>query len=284
MKTKGEEIKMGKEISNPKIIITGDGFIPEEITKALKDEFEVFRINSTTEQDVCNFNLKMKGVDMVIHCSELRDAPDPHILQWNVMGTANILNWCDENKVSNFVYISTGDIYGNKTVFPSNETFKPDPLGMYATTKYMGELLVELWHKTKGIKTLMLRPFEVYGDNEIQSIVGKMKITPNEGTIEGSPDITKDFMHVKDLVRVVKMYAERKTFNNLTLNVGTKKETSFEEVAKMLGKEFSYKPNKSIPRRSMADIEHLDFTGLKPKVELEKWIGTTQTEKDTSTK
>ncbi len=180
-------------ISQPIILVTGaSGFLGKNIVKELIDpnspvnpkEIKVFDIKSFTgiqddrikviNCDIRNFkdvNDACKDVDVVIHSAAIIDwgvRPKSEVLSINVGGTENIIKACLENKVPNLVYTSSLDaVYTGKPLRNIDESleYPAKHQTSYCESKCLAEKLV-LEANDKNLKTCVLRPSDIYGEED----------------------------------------------------------------------------------------------------------------------
>lgn len=114
-----------------------------------------------------------KHIDIIIHGAS-KASPKEYLRQLietadvNVLGTKKLLEYCIKNKVSKFLLISSGEIYGDPAVVPTPETYNGnvDPIGprsAYQESKRFAETLCYLYHKVHGVNTVIARLFHTYG-------------------------------------------------------------------------------------------------------------------------
>ncbi len=134
-------------------------------------------------RDKDKVNEALQGVDIVIHSAAIVDwgtRTEKEILDINVGGTANVINGCKRNNVPHFIYTSSLDaIYGGKPLRNINESVPyPDRhITWYCASKYKAELLVKSAAKD-GLNTCILRPSDIYGENDpyhIDSLINMAK-------------------------------------------------------------------------------------------------------------
>lgn len=89
--------------------------------------------------------------------------PDAYI-QSNIVGFANILEGCRNQKVKHLIYASSSSVYGSNLDLPFSTNQNVDnPLSLYAATKKSNELMAYSYSHLYGIPTTGLRFFTVYG-------------------------------------------------------------------------------------------------------------------------
>lgn len=114
-------------------------------------------------------NQAMKGVDIVCHLAAMVGVVnciqhDADVNRVNVDGVKNVINSCIENQVSNVVFASSSEVYGEgfleKKLVESAELF---PKSVYGKTKLMGEKLFLEFSKKHNAKVSVLRYCNIFG-------------------------------------------------------------------------------------------------------------------------
>ena len=242
--------------------------------------------------DICDYSNiypLFKGVDCVFHlAAEARIQPaikNPiRSAQTNVVGTCNVLQAARENGVERVIYSSTSSAYGLSNTPPLTEDMPNDCLNPYSVTKTCGEQLCDMYTKLFGLKTLTLRYFNVYGERQplkgqYAPVVGIFLRQVESGepmTIVGDGLQRRDFTHVSDAVEanILAMNSEATGIWGQTFNIGTGKNYSVLELAKMIGLKYTHIPERlGEARVTLADTNKARLLlGWKPEVELEDWI------------
>jgi nucleoside-diphosphate-sugar epimerase len=127
----------------------------------------------------------------------------------NAGGTLNLLQLAHEFGVKKFVHASTGSVYGEPVIFPTDENHPLSPVSYYGVSKLAGERYVDVFHKLYGLDTTILRYFHVYGprqeSNEFGGVVSIFLRRITEGqnpVVFGDGQQVRSFTYVKDLVEV----------------------------------------------------------------------------------
>ncbi len=118
---------------------------------------------------------KLPHADVIIHAASQASpkyyGSDPvGTLSANTFGTANLLNHAVNCHASAFLYLSSGEVYGEVSAehIPTSERDYGymDPLNVrscYAESKRMGENMCVAWHQQFGVNAKIVRPFHTYG-------------------------------------------------------------------------------------------------------------------------
>ncbi len=150
-----------------KVLIFGaDGQLGKDLARSFSLENDVFT-SSQSEADVTNEGEVLEKVEkhtpsLVINCAAFTnvEANEKDIfksLQVNAVGAAHIARSASKFDIP-LIYISTDFIFdGTKEFF--KETDFPNPLNVYGTSKYTGELLT----KIANDKTYIIRTSSLFG-------------------------------------------------------------------------------------------------------------------------
>ncbi|KRD43100.1 hypothetical protein ASE38_02135 [Cellulomonas sp. Root930] len=102
------------------------------------------------------------------------------------------------------IYSSSSSIYGDAEKYPVSESDLPRPISPYGVTKLAGEHLCSLYASKRGIETVSLRYFTVFGagqrpDMAFTRLMVKM-LSGEEFFVNGDGSQIRDFTHVTDIV------------------------------------------------------------------------------------
>ena len=208
-----------------------------------------------------------KGVSYVFHLAGLADIvpsienPNKYFKS-NVIGTFNIIEAAKKSNIKKFIYAASASCYGIPDKFPTNENAKIKLLNPYAFTKWQAEELIMHWVKMYNFPAISLRLFNAYGprlntSTDYRAVFGiflDQKLANKPLTIIGNGEQTRDFVHVRDLVRAILKAASSQKKGEI-YNVGSGKEIKVNEIAKLIGGKKIYIPKRYVEtRRSLADI------------------------------
>lgn len=242
--------------------------------------------------DICDYENTRSlydNVDYVFHLaaeSRLQPAIENPInaVMKNAVGTCTVLQCSREAGVKKVIYSSTSSAYGlNK--FPNFETDPNDCLNPYSVSKVSGEELCKMYTNLYGLKTVIFRYFNVYGERsptigQYAPVIGIFLKQRNEGiplTIVGDGLQRRDFVHVKDVVTANITSAENdidSCYYGTVFNIGSGENTSILEIANYISKNYVFIPERSgEAKTTLANIDKAKTVlNWRPVVKLQEWI------------
>jgi nucleoside-diphosphate-sugar epimerase len=250
-----------------KVIVTGGaGFIGSHLCTALHglgadvyclDNFSAGKksnvahlISSKTftvvAKDVCDRDGEMEmlfsGADIIFNNAASKKNICLHNpakdLAVNSGGTLNLLELAVKHNVKKFVHASTGSVYGEPVVFPSDEAHQLRPVSYYGVSKLAGERYVDVFSHLYGLDTTILRYFHVYGprqeSNEFGGVVSIFLRRITEGkrpVVFGDGRQVRSFTWVGDLVRVNLLAAQEPQARGQVYNAASAIRVSINDLA-----------------------------------------------------
>lgn len=266
------------------------------IDNEYSDVHEQFYWNSKAQnykydiRDYENTRPLYDGVDYVFHiAAEARIHPaieNPiNAVSINSVGTCTVLQCAREAGVKRVMYSSTSSAYGLVNEIPNVETQPDDCLNPYSVSKVNGEKLCTMYTSLFGLKTVIFRYFNVYGERQplkgqYAPVIGIFLRQRNDGeslTIVGDGEQRRDFTHVSDVVNANILAATTDIDENLygtVFNVGSGKNYSVNEIAAMISNNtINIPPRIGESRITLANNQKLMTTfGWESKVNVENWI------------
>jgi len=139
------------------------------------------------------------------------------------------------------VFASSSAVYGN-SIIKNSEFRDTDPVSPYGLDKLVCEKQAELFGKLKGLKTIGLRLFNVYGNhaNSKSDYVGVIDrfirniLSGGDLKIYGDGKQTRDFIHIDDVVNIAYRISSSISEMSQVINVASGKSASILEVAEEL--------------------------------------------------
>ena len=197
-------------------------------------------------------------------------------------GTLSVLVAARDAKVGRVVYSASSSAYGEQKTMPQPETLQPKPVHPYGLQKLIGEEYSRVFYDIYGLQTVSLRYFNVYGpklnpDGAYALVIGiflKQKQQGNPLTITGDGEQTRDFTHVRDVVRANILAAKSdKVGHGEVINIGAGRNITINYLASLFGGEKRYIPPRPEAHDSLADITKAKTLLLwQPEVKLEDGI------------
>jgi len=242
--------------------------------------------------DICDYEKTKElydGVDYVFHlAAEARIQPaikNPLLaVKTNVLGTATVLQCSRESGVKKVIYSSSSSGYGHNET-PNNENQLDDCLNPYSVSKISGEKLCSMYTKLFGLKTVIFRYFNVYGERQplkgqYAPVVGIFLRQRSEGnplTIIGDGEQRRDFTHVSDVINANILAATVNVedyYYGQLYNVGPGKNYSINEIANVISdNQINIEPRMGEARETLANNNKIKSVfGWYPKVNLIDWI------------
>ena len=151
----------------------------------------------------------------------------------NVVGTVNALE-AARAAGAHLVFSSTGGAIYGEVDEPAREESPLLPVSAYGLAKHSAEVYVDGWNRVFGSGHVVLRFANVYGPRQSSALEGGVIAIFLERLAEGRPTaifgdgtITRDFVHVDDVVRALLQAADHR---GGVFNVGTGVETSIADL------------------------------------------------------
>jgi UDP-glucose 4-epimerase len=225
----------------------------------------------------------MREVDYVFHLAAMISVPESMenpvgCAEVNTIGTLIVLEEAARAGVKKLILSSSAAIYGNNPVLPKHEKMIPEPASPYAISKLDGEYYCRLFTATRGLPTVALRYFNVFGprQNPSSAYAAAVPIFIHRAlrnqpiTIHGDGSQTRDFISVRDVARANAFFAIESPRTGV-FNVARGRELSIRELAfhilLMTGSksEVIHGPERAGDiRHSTASLERLTAAGFTP--------------------
>ncbi|MGL5051210.1 MAG: GDP-L-fucose synthase family protein [Fusobacteriaceae bacterium] len=210
----------------------------------------------------------------------------------------NVISNAYKNSVKKLLFLGSSCIYPKECIQPMKEEYllngKLEPTNEgYSLAKISGLKLCEYYRKEYGVDFISVMPTNIYGINDNFSIESSHVIPAlirrfHEAKLKGEKELIiwgtgkakREFMHSEDLAEAL-IYLMLNYSENTHINVGTGKDIEILELAKIIKNIVGYegvitndlsKPD-GTPRK-LLDVNRLNRTGFKHKVELEEGIKT----------
>lgn len=282
-----------------KYIVTGGcGFIGSNLVKRLsRDGNEVAIIDNLSTGSLSNLNEKFPIFKSVSDIRKIRDPdgifhlgiPSSTPLYRNdrsLVGKAisefiEVMEYSRENKAK-VVYASSSSLYnGNKT--PYREDMPVFPTDFYTEARYCMERLARVYWDFYRVRSIGLRLFSVYGENEkskggFANLVSQIIWARESGKVfevYNKGETLRDFIHVSDVVEAF-IKAMNSGLDFEIINIGTGKAYTINQIIEAVGlKNFRYveTPLKNYVEKTLADTRKAErLLGFQPKVDVMDYL------------
>jgi UDP-glucose 4-epimerase len=209
----------------------------------------------------------------------------------NVSGTIDVMLAAANHHVRRVVFAGSSAVYGEPRQLPLDEDQRPSPASPYGISKLAAEQYTHAVGALRGVETVVLRYFNVYGPaqdpaSEYAAVIPRFITAVVRGarpTINGSGAISRDFVFVDDVVAANLLAARPASPSGLTCNIATGDRTTLvallDAICAAAGRDVD--PIQGPPREgdivdSVADISLARRAlGYRPTVRLQDGIART---------
>lgn len=261
-----------------KLLVTGGaGYLGQRVvTEALHREFEVAVLDKLpNKENLARFiegdirdkkilDIATRNIDTVIHCVGLVPLAKNKKENWNinVVGTKNLIEIAQKNKVKNFIFISSSAVYGKPKSLPIFNTSERNPIESYGQAKMTAENIVTSY-RNYGMNVTIVRPRTIIGKNRlgIFSLLFELISSDIDVPIFGDGKNRYQFIHIDDLVNAILAAVEKEL--NCDLNLGALNFQSMGNELNILINTFNSKSKLLHLPRNFARISLLTLSKLK---------------------
>jgi nucleoside-diphosphate-sugar epimerase len=215
-------------------------------------------------EDARNYNamcmlLDKVKPDVIIQLAAVSHAnksnKDPHTTFDHTLRTLENTLDIAKNTGAHVIYFSSSMAYGHFDGKIVTEETPCNPLGIYGTLKYSGELIVKAYHRVFGIPYTIIRPSALYGERCVSRRVSQIFIeNAVQGldiNITGDGSDKLDFTYIDDLIQGVELVIENEKAINETFNITFGQARTISEMAEILKDYFSGIKINYIPKDSL---------------------------------
>jgi NAD dependent epimerase/dehydratase len=237
----------------------------------------------------------MEGIEVVFHLGAQIAIPYSYVnprdfFETNVLGTLNVAQAALAGDVERVVHTSTSEVYGTARVAPITEDHPLEAQSPYAASKIGADKLMDSFHRSFGLPSTVLRPFNTYGPFQSARAVIPTIISQAlaGGPVKlGSLHPRRDLTFVTDTAAGFIAAAEAPAAVGQTLQLGTGSEVSVaqivEGVEELLGRKLEVVAEEERVRPEASEVQLLlsdpararQLTGWEPKVDLREGLSRT---------
>jgi len=245
----------------------------------------------------------MKDMDVVYHFAAVLGVDvvadfRVETMDVEIIGTRNVIEAMHAHGVNQLFYASTSGIYSHSAIVKTalSEEVLVDPRTSYAMAKRYNEIYLASHFEEKGVNTIALRFFNVYGERQDNRMVIPRFLEQAEAnlplTVFGNGKQTRDFTYIDDVIESCIRLQETKGFH--IVNIANEQEWTIRELAETIientgsSSEITYvdAPKKrydyEVERRIGSSDKLFNLIGFKPKTSLTQGINTILTHEEYS--
>jgi NAD dependent epimerase/dehydratase len=248
-------------------------------------------------RDIESVSGAVAGVETVIHLGAQIAIPYSYVnardyFETNVIGTLNVAQAALQHGVERLVHTSTSEVYGTAQTVPITEEHPLEAQSPYAASKIGADKLVESFHRSHGLRAVVLRPFNTYGPRQsaravIPTIITQALAGPTLRL--GALDPRRDLTFVEDTAAGFIAAALADDAIGSTIQLGTGDSVSVGEivdlVGELLGRDLQVETDPTRIRPPLSEVQLLlsdpararRVTGWSPQVPLREGLARTIT-------
>jgi len=195
---------------------------------------------STTDEELVEDLVATHDVDVVFHQASKAgvrtSVEQPKAYNdSNIDGIVSVLEAAADHGVDRVVNASSSSVYGVPEYLPYDEDHPNHPKSPYAVTKLAAEHYCNVYDDLRGVSTVNLRYFTVYGPRmrpnmAISNFVSRC-LNGAPPIIYGDGEQTRDFTYIEDIVEANRSLLETDAADGETMNVGSNDNISIRELA-----------------------------------------------------
>lgn len=285
------------------VLVTGaGGFLGSNVARILSGDYFVVGIGHTEVEHASFFDefismelpdprltdfLKKTSPAYIVHCAGRGSVPfsvkyPEQDFEAGPQLVMHVLEAVRQAGIqSTFIFPSSAAVYGNPQQIPVSENCQLNPVSPYGYHKVLSEKIIEEYHNLYGQAFVCMRVFSCYGEGLKKQLLWDAAVKASQGELElyGTGKETRDFIHISDLARIVRLCIETGV-RDKTFNVAGGEQFAISDVVHLLINalgidtqvSFSGHNREGDPLKWQADISRLKELGFNPKVNLNEGI------------
>ena len=179
-----------------------------------------------------------------------------------------------------YLHLSSAAVYGNPGRLPVQETDPTHPLSAYGWHKLISELLCQEYSSVYGLKTVIARPFSVYGPGLKKQMFWDIyqKIRQQKDAIQlfGKGTESRDYIHIDDLIIALDCLLKKGGMSGEVYNIASGDETTVRQAVDQFIQhlkinvicKFDGTVRPGDPLNWRADVTKIEKLGFKPSISM----------------
>lgn len=249
-----------------KLLITGSsGFVGRNLIRRLSQDgnYEIYTLDINEENNLNHFKADLTNsrdlsrlrdfeFNVVIHLAAqtdvIRSLEDPIFdLNSNVVGTINLLQSLNLNRIDKIIYANSGGaIYGDLVERSSIESDMPNPTSPYGLSKLAAENYLKYYSKILDFKLISLAFSNIYGpkSENRKGIIYKIYESLDSGNklILNGLETSRDFIYIDDCITAIECSINHNSEGRFNISSGneTNLKDLYDHISKILNKDSNY--------------------------------------------
>ena len=233
-------------------------------------------IGDICDKDLVSVILEKNEIDCIVNFAaeshvdnSIKDSSS--FIKTNILGTYNLLECSRDLKDKTgkdliFLHVSTDEVFGSLDIDddPFTEENQYDPNSPYSASKASSDHLVNAWHETYGIPTLISNCSNNYGPNQFKEklipVIILNAIAGNQIPIYGDGKNIRDWLYVEDHCIALDLIIKKGEIGE-TYNIGGGNELSnislVEKICLVLDHRFPVTKNKKLAEKEIFSYKDL---------------------------
>jgi nucleoside-diphosphate-sugar epimerase len=211
----------------------------------------------------------LDGAEIVYHEAAIPSVPRSMAApvashQANATGTLMVLEAARRKGVRRVVYAGSSSAYGETPTLPKIETMASSPLSPYAVSKLTGEHYCQVYARSFGVETVVLRYFNVFGprqdpNSQYAAVIPRFVTAALEGrrpVIFGDGTQSRDFCFIDNVIEANLLAADAPNASGRVFNVACGKATDLNRVVKLISEALSTPLDPTYETGRAGDVKH----------------------------
>lgn len=231
-------------------------------------------------------NLIKDGIEYVIHMAatpNVQQSIDQPVLTHknNFDTTLNLLEACRKTNVKKIIFSSTSAVYGDAEKIPVDESSPEKPMSPYGLQKLLSERYIKLYSELYGLKGVVFRYFNVFGNRMTNKGAYKSVISVFREQYENNLPLTitndgnqrRDFVNVLDVIQANYLACVKETKDFEIFNIGSGTNISVNEIADYFPCEKVYIGKRIEPFETLCDsTKAKNVLNWNPTISVGDWL------------
>ena len=203
------------------------------------------KIFNCNVSEVKKYREVLYEIDVVVYMAGLNSVTESNDKQ-ELYEQENILNLQkflggigDNNSIRKFILTSSRAVYGDNSNKLITETQPLTPMSIYGNSKLCQEQIISKFSQDRDISLDIFRIFNIFGEDQgkYYDHIGVIpmlykRIIDNDVTLDGNGEITRDYIYVGDVVKVLERAVSLKDKGINIYNLGTGMPVSLNDLCK----------------------------------------------------